>query len=534
LDRLEARQLAVLRRGAVIGRRFTRPELGDLTPPGDAQQTEQLLNQLTERGLLRTRDHAFAFQHVLVRDVAYRGIPKSERADLHELAARGVDRRGGADELIGYHFEQAHGALTEIGLADDRVRELAQAGSEHLGRAGIRAWQRADAHAALNLLSRSVELSPTRTDAACELAVVLYVHGELDRAKDLLAAVASSGDSRLAARAHVELANFRSMSEPDRAEELAAAAAASLPILERVEDDRALGRVWLSISHVRGDFFCEYGVMEEAATRAVGHYRRAGWSPSTALSSLGLALYFGPKPVADGIATLEALREEFDDDRASEANLMMWLGGLAAMGGDIEAGRTQIVSARDRYLDLGLTTAAADLCERLLGLAEALDGNFEDAESHLRTSCATLEQRGESQVLATRAGELARVLYRSKRYDEADDWTRKAQASSGKDDLDAALTWQPVEAMLLARCDRAESAERRLRELMRQTPGDAVLAKAEALLALAEVLRLARRDDEAAEAVTGAIALYERKGNLAAARLVRQREEPRRGSSLLR
>jgi tetratricopeptide (TPR) repeat protein len=274
--------------------------------------------------------------------------------------------------------------------------------------------------------------------------------------------------------------------------------------------------------------------MEEASMRAVEHYHRAGWSPSTPLGSLGVALYFGPKPVEHGIAALETVLDRFDDDRASEANVQTWLGGLEAMSGAIAQGRAHVLAGQDSYLELGLAIAAADSSERMLGLVEALSANFEAAASHLRKSCAALEQTRQSQVLATRAGELARILYLSAEYDDAETWTRKAQTASGADDLDAALAWKPVDAMLLARRGRAADAERRIDELVQQIPADAVLAKADAFLALAEVLRLAGRDEDAAEAQASALSLYEQKGNLAAASVLQRSEEPRRGSSLMR
>ena len=48
---------------------------------------------LTERGLVHFIRDLFRFHHVLVRDVAYRGIPKADRAEFHELAGKGIDRR---------------------------------------------------------------------------------------------------------------------------------------------------------------------------------------------------------------------------------------------------------------------------------------------------------------------------------------------------------------------------------------------------------------------------------------------------------
>src|SRR5206468_5026739 len=79
LDRLDPRELSLLRRASVIGRRFTREELADLTPRDELDRAEHQLAVLTERGLVHPREYVFMFHHVLVRDVAYRGIPKAER-----------------------------------------------------------------------------------------------------------------------------------------------------------------------------------------------------------------------------------------------------------------------------------------------------------------------------------------------------------------------------------------------------------------------------------------------------------------------
>ena len=49
------------------------------------------------RAVVHPRQHVFTFHHVLVRDVAYRGIPKAERANLHQLAASGETPDPGLD-----------------------------------------------------------------------------------------------------------------------------------------------------------------------------------------------------------------------------------------------------------------------------------------------------------------------------------------------------------------------------------------------------------------------------------------------------
>ena len=512
LDRLDPRELRVVRRAAVIGRRFTRVELDDLSSGDDV---DRQLVSLTERGLVRPVQDLFRFHHVLVRDVAYRGIPKAERAELHELAGKGLDRRDGTDELVGYHFEQAYRYLTELQREDEDVRELATAGSERLGRAGIRAWKRADAPAAVNLLSRAVDLVPEAAELACELGMALRVRGDVARAEEVLLRASAATEERLRLRAKIELAFLRSLSEPDRAGELLEVASGAIPTLEAENDDRALGRAWLSIGHVRGGFYCEYGAWEEAAARASNHYRRAGWSPSTSLGELACAMYLGPHEVTSAIARYEALLLEHDGDRASEANLLVWLGGLEGMRGRFSDARDLVDQAMQRYEQLGLPS---DTYLRVGGAIEMFAGAPELAEEALRKACAALQREEQTAVLATRAAELADAICEQGRYEDAETWTRLARESAGSDDLDAAFAWRYVQAKVLARLGAVDEAEQLAREavdLVART--DALNRHGDSLLALAEILHVQGSEDEALENIRGALGLYEQKGNVVSA-----------------
>ena len=519
LDRLDLRELEVLRRAAVVGRRFSQAELRDLT---QEEATRQLLG-LAERGLIHpVEQDLFRFHHVLVRDVAYRGIPKSQRAELHEHAARGLDRRDGADELVGYHFEQAFQYATQLARRDEHARELALEGGQRLGRAGIRAWKRADAPAAVNLLSRAVELVPEADEFACELGVALRSSNDFDRSQEVLAAAIESSERRVELRARIEFALGRSLLAPDGAAELLDVASASIAALEAEHDDRALGRAYLCIAHVKGGFYCEYGPMEDSAVRAVTHYRRAGWSPSSALDYVGNALYFGPKPVPEAIDQCERLLHEHDGDRASEANIILWLGGLEAMRKNFADARAHVLRARTIYDEFGLPINAVDACGRAFGAIDMLASMPAQAERALREGCEFLQQNHQIALLATRAGELAQSIYEQGRYEEAESWTRVARESAGSDDLDAALSWQPVEAKILARHGRIEEAERLARQTLELVARiDSLNRHADSAMALAEVLGIANRNDEAEEMVRSALSLYELKGNLASSERVR-------------
>jgi len=512
LDRLDPRELRVVRRAAVIGRRFTRAELDDLTTDGDLDR--HLMN-LTERGLVRPVQDVFRFHHVLVRDVAYRGIPKGERAELHELAGKGIDRRDGADELVGYHLEQAYGYLTELQCEDEHAHDLAAAASERLGRAGIRAWKRADAPAAVNLLSRAVGLVPEAAELACELGAALRMRGDVTRAEEILISASESTEERVRLRARIELAFLRSLNEPDRASELLEVASAAIPTLEAENDDRALGRAWLSVGHVKGGFYCQYGAWEEAAGRAAEHYARAGWSPSSSLGDLACALYYGPRDVSSAIARCEALLLEHDGDRASEANLLVWLGGLEAMHGCFSDARSFVDQAAQRYEQLGL---GVDPYLRLRGIVEMFAGDPELAEEAFRSCCAALQRDEQTARLATRAAELADAIYEQDRLEEAEIWIHIARESAGGDDLDAAFAWRYVRAKVLARLGPIDEAEQLAREALDLVVGtDALNRHGDSLLALADILRLEGRESEALERIGEALRLYEQKDNVVSA-----------------
>jgi DNA-binding SARP family transcriptional activator/tetratricopeptide (TPR) repeat protein len=518
LDRLDPREASVLRRASVIGRRFTRAELADVTPEPDVKESDRQLGELAARGLIHPREHVFAFHHVLVRDVAYRSLPKSERADLHELAARGLDRRDGPDEIVGYHFERSYRALSDIGRNDEHAHALAASGAERLGRAGVRAWKRADVPAAVNLLTRSYELVPDPT-VGCELGLALHVGGETERASKVLDDIASSTAEHAATRARLESLYIRSVREPGLAHDVLNTAIEAIPALGARNDDRALGRAWICVGHIRGGFFCEYAAMEEAATRAIACYRRAGWSTSTAADYLGTALFFGPRRVEDGIGLLEELVEAHDGDRATEANALQWLGALEALRGNFDVARAHVDRAGGAYRDLGLTGAAVDACGRVTAFIELLSGNAEQAVRTLRDACTFLEEQHQFPVVATRGAELATALYVDGRYDEAAEWVKRARECAGDDDLDAALTRGPVEAKILARLGDLDGAERLAREVVELAARtDAPNRQAESQLALAEVRQLAGADEDARDLIADALVLYERKGNVAAAR----------------
>ena len=116
--------------------------------------------QLVTREPLSTvaGDVAYRFRHVLIRDVAYRGLAKGERARLHRTFAAWLRSRS-ADELVetyAYHLDRAAALLAELeGRVPDDLRTEAADALEH---AGVRALAREANRTARRLLLRATEL----------------------------------------------------------------------------------------------------------------------------------------------------------------------------------------------------------------------------------------------------------------------------------------------------------------------------------------------------------------------------------------
>ena len=201
LDRLDEQERVVIERASVVGRVFWWGAVSELCPPELAPGLIHQLQSLARKELIRP-DHSetsgedsFRFAHILIRDVAYQGIPKADRASLHErfadwVAAEAAGRAGEYEEVVGYHLEAAHAALLELGLANERTAALGRRASESLASVGKRAFARGDMPAAVNLLERATALlderDPARIDLMLELAFALLEVGDFAHLQTVL------------------------------------------------------------------------------------------------------------------------------------------------------------------------------------------------------------------------------------------------------------------------------------------------------------------------------------------------------------
>ncbi len=190
LDLLDPEQKSLVQDAAVIGKTFWLGALERLTGR-DRASMEQLLHSL-ERGEFVRRERSssiahepqYSFRHLLVRDVAYGGIPRAERAERHRLAAEwigGLGRPEDHSEMVAYHYLQAIELGGAAGLDTASFARAAQVALTEAGHraAGLNAYETAARHyhAALDLLP---EEDPRRGQLLFRLGKSRFLVGDTD------------------------------------------------------------------------------------------------------------------------------------------------------------------------------------------------------------------------------------------------------------------------------------------------------------------------------------------------------------------
>lgn len=165
LDTLPRPERALLQTASIVGRAFDRTALVALGE--DTSMVDRHLEDAVMRDLIfeegSPEDRAYRFKHILIRDVAYAGLPKARRAELHErfahwLADSAGDRRAEFAEIVAYHLETA--VQLQIELHGKAEPGLQGAAVDALEAASRKAGTREDFRAALGFAERCLALGP--------------------------------------------------------------------------------------------------------------------------------------------------------------------------------------------------------------------------------------------------------------------------------------------------------------------------------------------------------------------------------------
>jgi class 3 adenylate cyclase/tetratricopeptide (TPR) repeat protein len=539
LERVSREERLVAQRAAVVGKVFYWGAVTALSPEADRPAVGAHLRGLVRKELITPEpspfgsEDAFRFQHILVQDAAYRSIPKEERAELHERFATWMlerlgDRVPEYEEILGHHLEQAYRCRAEIGLEDDRARALAQRAAERLASSGRRALGRRDVPGAVNLLSRAADLVPSTDPARAALLVevgeALMHTGRLREAETTLAEAleASEAFADRGVQAHARLAGLllELYTDPEgKTGAIRAEVERVIPVFRDLADERGLAQASQLLAEVEW-MACRYRAVQDHLERTIEHAARAGDRAMEieALARLAGAHVVGPTPAELGIRRCREVFERSGGDRRVEAAVLSAEGQLRAMLGRFEGTREQIARARDILEDLGLAFMATGPSEAL-AFVEMLHDDPAAAERELRWGYRELERMGERGFLSTAAAELAQATYAQGRLDDAERYARISEGAAASDDLASLVPARSVLARVMATRGQTSEAEDLARRAVEQAElTDNLNLQGDALMDLAEVLRLAGRAADAADALAEAAGLYEEKGNVVSAR----------------
>jgi DNA-binding SARP family transcriptional activator/tetratricopeptide (TPR) repeat protein len=537
LDRLPEVERATLEAASVEGKVFHATIVAQLTS-ATVDDVQRQLETLQKKDLIRldsplfSGERAFCFRHLLIRDAAYEAIPKEVRANLHEQYATWLERRLGKrtlefDEIIGYHFEQAFRYRSELGSTDP---ELGRRSAERLGAAGRRAFLRGDAPAGVNLISRSVALLPADDPFRVELVPsVRVVQGSIDLSwadrvlTEAIEAAATNGDRGLAAHALVQRGFLRLFTGSEvAAADLFDVSARAIAVFEELGDELGLARAWRLVAQAH--YLDRHaGSCVQASEQALVHARRADdrFEEREIVEWLVIALLLGPTPAPEALRRCNELLAERWDDVLLPPEVSGAAAALTAMQGRRAEAEQLIVWWGTAMNDAGESIWVGTFLYAFIR-ASQVQGDPAAAELQLRRAYETLKKMGERSHFSSIAGLLSHTVYVRGRYDEAERLTEECEGASRPNDVHSQILWRSVRAKTLARRQQFDVARALANEAVALAEtGDFLLAHADALMDLAEVLSLEGDAGAARSAIEEAAGLYERKGNVIAAKLAR-------------
>jgi class 3 adenylate cyclase/tetratricopeptide (TPR) repeat protein len=541
IDRLEPAGRQVLERAAVLGLAFALGDVSGLLPDTSEVDVGATLRDLAQRDFVvadaETPGEGYRFRHALTREAAYDAIPKSVRVRLHTAAAERLAREpdGEArDERIGYHLEQAHRAVTDLGEVGIPPRELGERAGSHLAAAGRAAAARGDVRAAAGLLERAAGLLPTahadRPSVLADLHDALLFAGEIERSEapvaELLATLTPGDDSVLAERARLQQAMLRFLIDPGAtpADVLRRQVETAVRRFQEAGDEASLAGALAdlaTIHWVEGNA----EAMLDAAENALVHARSSGSRRATAEAAplIAFALHRGRVPLDEALQRLEETRVELRDDRLAEALLLLDEAMMLAAVGRAADARAAADRARQTFADLGQ--------RRWLEMSKAIqaeiarrEGRLDQAEGLLRSVHLFFQDQGDANNALQIAASLAEVLCDMGRFEEADLLAAEVARDAPPDDLEVQVAWRSVRARTRTGGGDPSGAVPLAEEAAAIADStDFVLLQAEAHRSLAEALVGVGRADDAANSLGTAVERYEAKRASVPATAARER-----------
>ena len=443
IDQLDANQRMLLQRAAVEGRTFHADALTAMLPAHAQRGVDAQLVALARKGLIGADtselagENAFRFSHALIRDVAYAGLPKLARAEMHTFVAGWLEERPAPRTRSSPTTSSRRACCRPSSGAPASVSTRWRcAPVERFQSASQAALFRGDPASAAALLERAVTLVDSDAAAAGALqpalGEALYEAGELTSASRVLdEAIAHAREPRLAARAQVEREFVRLETETSGGTaQTRRVADAVLPLLERAGDHHGLCRLWSL--RAQADWTAGQAASADAAWSEAAECARRAGDERAEFDVLGwrsTACVFGPTPVDEAIDRCEAIPRA----RGRQPGR----GALDAQPAGVAARDARRLRARRRAARGGTEI------RRKLGTLDfsvshhaayvwLLAGQPERAEVPLRAGIEQLASVGEGRILATTTAMLAQAMYARGELEEAAALARSTAAAAAR------------------------------------------------------------------------------------------------------
>lgn len=422
LDRLVREVKDIVQTGAVLGREFDVQVLS-LMMRSDPQLSEKM-RSAEDDGIWQALNQVrYLFKHALLRDAAYEMQLRSQRRELHCLAAQSLEQLY-AQELelhydeIAYHYEAAF----QQGL--EATRKPAY---QYLERAGQRSMQAYENAAALDTFSRAMQLlSPEdeveRFNLLLQREAVLNLMG--DRASQLTdlqeAQALADAWQRPAERAEIALrqANYaNSTGKYDDAVEQARIASAAAQAAGQVKQEASAQLAWGDALYRKASYGESIEHLEQARVLA-----QAAMKPDLEASILliagNVALNQGRYDEADQYYSQALALSQQAGARRSEGSAWVTLGNLALRQANYPLARQRYLQGLEILRQVGDRTSEGRTLNNL-GQSAKRQGDYDTAHKDYLQGLQITRQVGDRRMESMLLSNLGDVLADSGEYEAA-------------------------------------------------------------------------------------------------------------------
>jgi tetratricopeptide (TPR) repeat protein len=339
----------------------------------------------------------------------------------------------------------------------------------------------------------------------------------LGRARSIVERAAAADDriGELCGRIQEEALRI-SLQPEGAAATLDALIAEALPVFGAAGNDLALRiayRALGDVANMRG----QMDKLVDAYERAEAHAGPAGLTALVGFQSHGR--FFGATPLTELLT--------WQDEQDPREQRSYWLRThrvmALAMLGRLEEARTLQAELRAEAIERGATSVLAAVETQGIDV-ELLAGDPAAAVTTGEESCRLHAELGHRSELSTAAGGLAHAYYEFGGLEEAGQCAARSRELGSSDDATTQMLWRQAQAKVQARRGQHAEAERLAREAVEI--GEATQSlnhQADTYADLGEVMGLAGRPKDAAEALEQALSRYEAKENVVMAGRMRER-----------